>query len=1113
MPATTDPWTRNMRETAMLARGETHLLPAVHRAQRAYLAEARKAILDPKGLTAAGRDHRRFGPRDVTRRLDQWVNRDRWASLLRQHVLPAARRWYHQLVGKHTRAARENWQLVKAEYLDSFARDSWADQVYDQVRSELDDSQAHGDTIDLTHQRIERALSPEAPTRKLRDTWIERERHGRDFEPDLDPARDYAWHNTARTRARWLVVGLTNRATLDAAGTTGDIRKRWTATPDERTRTTHWAANEQTVPTHARFQIGAAELRFPGDPKGPPAETANCRCLLRIDHADNLDQQPNKEPGMTSENTTAAASTEQGMTRWRGKLCPLDTRADHRVIGHPENGEVQTNDQMWLSHQESSAQGHDGKRRVGRIDRAWIEDGALWAEGAFNPNKELASEVARDIRDGFDGTVSVDLADAYGEDKFFDENGVELSMAEDDDELSFAERNPNARKLTYYHQWRLSGATLVQDPAFHTGWVALSDGDSGWEQPAEKDPARSKTSTTASGESWTEQVAATARATTEPPADAFADPQLQRPTKVTVGYDGRVYGHVACWDTDHISYPDQQVRAPRSETGYAMFHRHPVRCSTGERVRTGVLVMGTSHADLAMSTSSASAHYDNTGHVVADVRAGEDQHGIWVAGFLNPNVTPLQVAVLDRYSLSGDWRGGELVAALCVNTPGFPIPDTIAASGELPAEAPRTRVRTDAHGDQYALVAAGVVAADTSKATSNPVPSQALVDEVRALRDELAADRALREKRETAEADQRVNRAFARVNGQRLKRITEFAQSSGGDGRPKRATDGEDVARKVKGKGKKKPEGEGDAPDPRDLGEDHRQKKEEQGMPADPNAPVDPNQQQPPPEGEQPPPDGGEEKPPPAEGGQGAEQPPPDDQQGLLEDGDAGPSQEDWDMLSVLDALDEEDMALIEAMTGEEMKNPGDEGSESGLEVDQEGDDSEAGEGTLKPPSVANQEAEQEDPEQPPEDGQGKPPPPKGGDEEEEKPPPKKKAPPKFTVLDTVTAASKPNWVDQNGGLPPYVKRIARHLKKKGMQESHAIATAVNVVKKMCTSGDLNWPGKQNANKGSKAQACAAVAKWESMKAKQKGKSGGKSSSGGDSSGGSKAKKAAKSMG
>jgi hypothetical protein len=76
------------------------------------------------------------------------------------------------------------------------------------------------------------------------------------------------------------------------------------------------------------------------------------------------------------------------------------------------------------------------------------------------------------------------------------------------------------------------------------------------------------------------------------------------------------------------------------------------------------------------------------------------------------------------------------------------------------------------------------------------------------------------------------------------------------------------------------------------------------------------------------------------------------------------------------------------------------------------------------------------------------------------------------------------NWVEKVGGLPKFIKRIRNHLTRKGMPMSRAIATAVNVVKKMCASGDTNWPGKQNVNAGSRAQACAAAAEWETKKAR-----------------------------
>ena len=85
----------------------------------------------------------------------------------------------------------------------------------------------------------------------------------------------------------------------------------------------------------------------------------------------------------------------------------------------------------------------------------------------------------------------------------------------------------------------------------------------------------------------------------------------------------------------------------------------------------------------------------------------------------------------------------------------------------------------------------------------------------------------------------------------------------------------------------------------------------------------------------------------------------------------------------------------------------------------------------------------------------------------------------------------KSNWVEKSGGLPKYIERIALHLKSKGMETGHAIATAVNAAKKMCASGDLNWPGSQKVNAGSRAEACRAVADWNAKKAKAKSTSHG----------------------
>lgn len=172
----------------------------------------------------------------------------------------------------------------------------------------------------------------------------------------------------------------------------------------------------------------------------------------------------------------------------------------------------------------------------------------------------------------------------------------------------------------------------------------------------------------------------------------FSDPHLDGPTALTVTADGRVFGHLAKWGTCHIGYGNQCVQPPTSAEGYRYFHQGVVPTDKGD-LPVGKITLGTGHAPVDGRTDAvaAAAHYDNTGSVVAVVRAGEDQHGIWLAGRMVPGVEDSKVDELRRSGVSGDWRGvnghHELVAALAVNVPGFPVPRTeqLVASGGVSA--------------------------------------------------------------------------------------------------------------------------------------------------------------------------------------------------------------------------------------------------------------------------------------------------------------------------------------------------------------------------------------------------------------------------------------------
>lgn len=186
-----------------------------------------------------------------------------------------------------------------------------------------------------------------------------------------------------------------------------------------------------------------------------------------------------------------------------------------------------------------------------------------------------------------------------------------------------------------------------------------------------------------------------------PPAEFFSNPRLTKPTPLTVATDGRVFGHLAVWGTCHLSHTNQGrcITPPTSATNYAYFHTGAVQTADGTEVAVGHITLDTGHAGQALNPVATLAHYDDTGTAVADVRAGEDSHGIWVSGQLRPGVTPEQIAKLRSSPLSGDWRRVgttlELVAALAVNVPGFPIP---RPSGMV------------ASGTMQSLVAAGMLA-------------------------------------------------------------------------------------------------------------------------------------------------------------------------------------------------------------------------------------------------------------------------------------------------------------------------------------------------------------------------------------------------------------------
>lgn len=73
----------------------------------------------------------------------------------------------------------------------------------------------------------------------------------------------------------------------------------------------------------------------------------------------------------------------------------------------------------------------------------------------------------------------------------------------------------------------------------------------------------------------------------------------------------------------------------------------------------------------------------------------------------------------------------------------------------------------------------------------------------------------------------------------------------------------------------------------------------------------------------------------------------------------------------------------------------------------------------------------------------------------------------------------KENWVERGGGLPPYVRKLARAIMKTGKSKSQAIAIAISRIKKWAAGGD-------DVDADTRAKSAAALAKWEKLKASNK---------------------------
>lgn len=366
---------------------------------------------------------------------------------------------------------------------------------------------------------------------------------------------------------------------------------------------------------------------------------------------------------------------------WSAVLARIGTPTGDRRIIAP--GALTTRDlPLPLMWQRVSGEGHGGAVTVAAIESIVIdnESGMVTGSGHFLDVRG-AADAERQVEAGVTGP-SVDLFDDFDikEVQTLIEAGVigpDITGNFDDVEYVVDEND-----MVVITNARIAGATLVQIPAFADVSITMTD-------TGELNDA--VYGTEHGDEHWDEvmaSLAASAAPTVLPPLEAFTNPGFTEYTHLQYeefDWGTKVSGHIADWTSCHLGLPGCTT-APASFTGYAHFLTKEQPTADGIVIPVGVLTAGDGHADPRFGIRPAQDHYDKPELAVAKVFAGEDEHGIWVSGWILPYADPTRVQMLKDLDVSGDWRrtGGnlEMIAACAVNTGAYTQPRRVHFSLE-----------------------------------------------------------------------------------------------------------------------------------------------------------------------------------------------------------------------------------------------------------------------------------------------------------------------------------------------------------------------------------------------------------------------------------------------
>lgn len=225
-----------------------------------------------------------------------------------------------------------------------------------------------------------------------------------------------------------------------------------------------------------------------------------------------------------------------------------------------------------------------------------------------------------------------------------------------------------------FHESKLGATTLVGMPAFPNAEAELGNEDLAAALISDE-PLVVDVPTVVTFDAPKRDLVANAAAAIVQPWDDFHIPEAQVPHKVTIDEAGRVFGHLAKWDScwgDEDGLVARCIMPPRPTDGYASYHQPFVLTDRG-RVDTGPLFLVGGHPEVGPTDEDFNQAYGGVENTVADVRVIPGRFGPWVSGRVRPGATPEQIYAARASRYSGHWRRGRLRAAVGVNVAAFDV--------------------------------------------------------------------------------------------------------------------------------------------------------------------------------------------------------------------------------------------------------------------------------------------------------------------------------------------------------------------------------------------------------------------------------------------------------